>query len=131
MKKHSLTINQVPIKDLKVATYNPRKHSSEQLGRLKESIKRFGLVDPIILNSAPKRKNVVIGGHMRLKAAKELGYKEMPCVLVNIPDIEREKELNLRLNKNTGEFDIKLLAEFDEKFLANIGFDSEALDEKF
>lgn len=109
MKKNNLTVHHVAIKDLKPATYNPRKHSEEQLDQLKESIKRFGMIDPIIVNSAPNRKFVVIGGHMRLKAAKELGYKEMPCVFVKIPDIEREKELNLRLNRNVGEWSFDLL----------------------
>ncbi|MFH1171914.1 MAG: DNA methyltransferase [bacterium] len=131
MNNQQLTIHQVSIKDLRPAMYNPRTHSPEQLGQLKESIKRFGLVDPIIVNSAPKRRNVVIGGHMRLKAAKELGYKEIPCVFVNIPDLGKEKELNVRLNKNTGAFDLSLLAKFDESFLANIGFNSEELDEVF
>ncbi len=131
MKNHNLTVHQVAITDLKPATYNPRKHSQEQLNQLKESITRFGLVDPIIVNNAPNRRMIVIGGHMRLKAAKELGYKEMPCVFINIPDINKEKELNLRLNKNTGEFDLDLLATLDEHFLADIGFTSEELDSIF
>jgi len=66
---------------------------------LQDSITRFGVVDPILINSAPKRKNVVIGGHMRLKALKALKYKEVPVVQVHIPDLEKEKELNLRLNQ--------------------------------
>ena len=52
-------------------------------------------------------------------------------VYVNIPDIEKEKELNLRLNKNTGEFDWGLLAKFDEAFLADVGFTTEEMDEIF
>lgn len=131
MKKNNITVHQVAIKDLKPATYNPRKHSEEQLNQLKESIKRFGLIDPVIVNSAPKRHMIVIGGHMRLIAARQLGYKEMPCVFVNIPDIEREKELNLRLNRNIGEWDLDLLAKFDESLLTDIGFTSEELDDAF
>lgn len=50
---------------------------------------------------------------------------------VDIPDIEREKELNLRLNKNVGQSDYELLAEFDETLLADVGFTSEELDEAF
>jgi DNA modification methylase len=69
---------------------------------------------------------------MRLVAAKELGIKEVPVVYVNIPDIKREKELNVRLNRNTGEFDFeKLAAEFNESFLADIGFTSEEIDRIF
>lgn len=131
MHSQNLKVHQIAIKDLKPATYNPRKHSEDQLNQLKESIKRFGLVDPIIVNSAPNRNMIVIGGHMRLKAAKELGYKEMPCVLVNIPDEAKERELNIRLNKNTGEWDLDLLAKFDESLLQDIGFSSEELDSVF
>lgn len=118
----------VSISKLKKADYNPRKWDKQSISDLTESIKRFGLVDPIILNGAEDRKNVVIGGHMRLEAAKALKIKQVPAVYVNLPDIEKEKELNIRLNKNQGEFDIDLLAEFDEVFLSDIGFDSEELD---
>lgn len=121
----------VPIDKLIKADYNPRKWDEKALNDLKQSIKRFGIVDPAIVNIAPKRKNIVIGGHMRIEAAKGLGIKEMPVVYVNLPDLEKEKELNLRLNKNQGEFDFSLLANFAEEFLANVGFDSEDLDEIF
>lgn len=113
----------VPVSDLKPATYNPRKISKEALGKLKESIKRFAMVDPIIVNSAPKRKNVVIGGHMRLRAAKELGHTSVPVVYVHIPNLAKEKELNLRLNRNTGEWDFDKLKSFDLDLLADVGFD--------
>jgi len=121
----------VPIDKLIKADYNPRKWDEKALNDLKQSIKRFGIVDPAIVNIAPKRKNIVIGGHMRIEAAKGLGIKEMPVVYVNLPDLEKEKELNLRLNKNQGEFDFSLLANFAEDFLTDIGFDSEDLDEIF
>ncbi len=121
----------VQITDLKAADYNPRKWSSEAVRGLTDSIERFGLVDPIIVNSAPNRKNIVIGGHFRLKVAKDLGYKEVPVVYVNIPDVEKEKELNLRLNKNIGDWDLKLLSEFDQGLLLDIGFTSEDLDDIF
>ena len=127
----SLKIVYILVSELKAAVYNPRKWSKEQLGQLMESLRRFGCADPIIVNGAPNRKNIVIGGHMRLKAAKELGLKELPVVYLNIPDEVKEKELNLRLNKNGGEFDLDLLKGFDEKILADIGFTSEDLDEIF
>ena len=131
MKTQNLQTVLVPIKDLIKADYNPRKWDEKALNDLKTSIKKFGLVDPIIINSAKNRKNVVIGGHMRIEAAKALGIATIPAVEVNIPDIEREKELNLRLNKNQGEFDFKLLANFAEDFLTDIGFNSEEIDTIF
>jgi DNA modification methylase len=127
----NLQIIHLPISTLKMAEYNPRKHTKEALEQLTESLKRFGFCDPVLANSAPNRKNILIGGHFRIKAAKALGYKEVPVVYVNIPDEQKEKELNIRLNKNVGEFDYALLSEFDESLLADIGFSSEELDEIF
>ncbi len=131
MQKEKLHIVYVPVSELTVSEYNPRTHSAEQAEQLKESLKQFSLVDPLLVNSAEKRKNIIIGGHFRLEVAKELGYIEVPVIYINIPDIEKEKELNLRLNKNTGEFDLELLAEFDESFLSDIGFSTEELDDIF
>ncbi|PJA87304.1 MAG: hypothetical protein CO141_00050 [Candidatus Moranbacteria bacterium CG_4_9_14_3_um_filter_42_9] len=123
MGKENLKITFVDVNSLKVAAYNPRKWDDAKKEKLKESIERFGLVDPIIVNSAPERKNIVIGGHFRLAVAKELKIQEVPVVYLNIPDIEKEKELNLRLNKNVGEWDIELLKSFDLGVLLNVGFD--------
>jgi DNA modification methylase len=131
MDKQNLKVEYVLATNLKSAEYNPRKWSEDAIKQLSEGIKSFGLVDPIIVNGAENRKNVVIGGHFRLKIAKDLGYKEIPVVYVNISDIEKEKELNIRLNKNTGDWDFDLLAEFDEAFLTDIGFSSEELDDIF
>lgn len=127
----NIKIVPVKISELKAATYNPRKWSEEAVAGLTASIKQFGLVDPILVNSAESRRNVVIGGHFRLKVAKDLGYKEVPVVYVDIPDEAKEKELNLRLNRNLGDWDYELLAEFDETLLADVGFGSEELDEIF
>jgi DNA modification methylase len=127
----SLNIKTVKISELKPATYNPRKWSEAATEQLAESIRKFGMVDPILVNGAAERKNIVIGGHFRLKIAKDLGYKEVPVAYINIPDIEREKELNIRLNKNLGDWDYELLAKFDETILSDIGFASEEIDEVF
>lgn len=130
-EQQDLKIQTIKVSELIASEYNPRKWDEPAIEGLKESIQRFGLVDPILVNGVESRKNIVIGGHFRLKIAKDLGIKEVPVVYVDIPDIEREKELNLRLNKNVGEFDYELLAEFDETLLADVGFASEELDEVF
>lgn len=129
MSKKRITISDVPVAVLRPSAYNPRKISKEAFAQLKESISRFEMVDPLIVNAAPKRKNVVIGGHMRLKAAKELGHKTVPVVYISVPDIEREKELNLRLHKNTGEFDFDLLQKLDLDLLEAVGFEKDALSD--
>lgn len=127
----NLKVKYVEVEKLKTAGYNPRKWSDSAIKDLKESINRFGLVDPLIVNKASNRKNIVIGGHFRLEIAKKLGIKTVPVVYVDIPKVEKEKELNIRLNKNTGDWDLDLLAEFDESFLNDVGFTSEDLDEIF
>lgn len=129
MKTENINVQHVNIRALVNAVYNPRKISDTSLSQLKESIDRFGMVDPIIVNSAFNRMNVVIGGHMRLKAAQSLGHETVPVVYVNIDDIEKEKELNIRLNKNTGEWDIEKLKDFPTDFLFDAGFTNEELTE--
>lgn len=131
MKNENLKIVEVKIGELKSADYNPRKWSQNAIDKLTENIKEFGFIDPVIANGAPNRKNIIIGGHFRIKIAKDLGYKTVPVVYVNIPDIKKEKELNLRLNKNTGDWDWKLLEEFGKDILEVVGFNSLELDKLF
>ena len=131
IKGKEIAITYVLVKEIIKSIYNPRKWNEIQLETLVESIRRFGIVDPLILNCAPGRENILIGGHMRLAALLKLEYTEAPAVYVNISDIEKEKELNIRLNKNTGSFDLSLLKEFDASILADIGFSSQDLDEIF
>ncbi len=131
METTNIAIEYVPIASLIPASYNPRKWDKEAKEQLKESLGRFGFVDPLIVNKAIGRENILLGGHMRVDAAKELGIETVPVVFVDIADEAKERELNVRLNKNQGEFDLELLAEFDESFLAEIGFSSEELDTIF
>lgn len=118
-----LTITYVPIGELKLADYNPRSWDSAAIAKLQESIERFGTVDPLIVNSAPERRNIVIGGHFRLEVLKKLGHTEAPVVYISIPDLVKEKELNLRLNRNTGAWDFEKLKAFDMELLLGVGFD--------
>ncbi len=129
--QEKLQVQYVQTASLKKSEFNARIWTAEATKQLKESIQRFGYVDPILVNSAPGREGVVIGGNFRLTIAHELGIKEIPAIFIHISDIKREKELNLRLNKNTGEFDWDMLADFGETFLADIGFSSEELDNIF
>jgi len=124
-----LTTVQYDIKTLILAEYNPRELTKDQHHNLKDSIVKFGFVDPLIVNVHKDRKNVLVGGHQRLKIAKELKYKEVPCVEVDLSP-EREKELNIRLNKNTGQWDWDALSNnFDVGELTEWGFSSDVLFE--
>lgn len=117
-----MVVSDVKIKDIKISDYNPRKLSPQDKKNLKKSIEKFGIIDPLILNQNEKRFNILIGGHQRMKIWKELKNKTIPCVYVNL-NINEEKELNIRLNKNHGEFDFKLLEKnFDHDSLVDWGF---------
>lgn len=120
----------VKISDLKVADYNPRQMSADQAKDLKASIEKFGFVNPILANSHPDRHNVLIGGHQRLRIAAEMGLTEVPVMYVNL-DLKGEQELNLRLNKNVGEWDWSMLANFDESQLKESGFSKAQIDYHF
>lgn len=126
----NLQVQQVKINELKPSEYNPRKWSDDQLQKLRESLEKFGVVDPLIVNSHPSRTNIVIGGNMRLKVLKDMKYTEVPVVYLNL-DEAKERDLNVRLNKTGGEFDLDLLKDFDESLLEDIGFSSEELDDVF
>ena len=120
-KNKNIKIVEVEIEKLKPAVYNPRRLTEEQEKHLTQSLKSFGLVDPIIVNSHEGRENIVVGGHQRLKIAKKLNYKKIPVVYVDLNEA-REKELNLRLNRNLGEWDPELLKNFDLNLLLSVGF---------
>ncbi|QDP52026.1 MAG: hypothetical protein Unbinned2514contig1001_16 [Prokaryotic dsDNA virus sp.] len=113
--------------DLKAAEYNPRQLTQKQFEDLKKSITDFGFVEPIVVNENKKRKDVVVGGHQRLKIAEDLGMETIPCVHVNLTE-PKERELNIRLNKNNGQWDFDLLANhFDIEELVDWGFDEKSL----
>ena len=116
-----MKITLIEINNLNPAEYNPRQISNKQYEDLKASMEKFGCVDPIIININPERLNVVVGGHQRLRILRELGAEKVPTVSVNLSE-EDERELNVRLNKNTGQWDMDLLSEFDIVDLKEWGF---------
>jgi len=107
-----LQINPQELKPAEYTEYNPRQMTKKQLQLrfryldLKKNIKEFGLVDPILVNSNEKRKNIIIDGHQRVKIAIELRIPTVPVVYIDLNE-KKERELNLRLNKNIGEWDME------------------------
>jgi DNA modification methylase len=115
-----MIIEKKKISDLKPAPYNPRKSNEKQEKHLKTSLEKFGVVEPIIFN---KQTGFIVGGHFRVRELKKLGYKEVDCVIVDLSQ-EDEKELNIRLNANTGEWDWEMIAnEWDAEQLEEWGLD--------
>lgn len=120
-------IQYVPIKSLRPTEYNPRVHSREAIEKLKSSITKFEFCNPVICNSSPGREGVVIAGHMRIKAAQELDYSNVPVIFVWIDNLEKEKSLNLSLNAISGTWDFEMLKDFDLNLLEDSGFDMDEL----
>lgn len=95
--------------ELLPAEYNPRKDlrpGDAEYEKLKRSIEQFGYVEPVIWNKTTGR---VVGGHQRLKVLLDMGMTEVDCVVVEL-DAEKEKALNIALNKISGEWDKEKLA---------------------
>lgn len=115
-----MIIEKKKISDLKPAPYNPRKSNEKQETHLKRSLEKFGVVEPIVFN---KQTGYIVGGHFRVRELKKLGYKEVECVIVDLNE-DDEKELNIRLNANTGEWSWDELAnEWDVEQLDEWGLD--------
>ena len=100
-----MEIQQVDPATLNGADYNPRQMGDKQRLALEQSLDEFGFVQPIVVNN---RTGLVVGGHQRLNAAIALGHTEVPVVYVDLTE-EREKALNVALNKISGDWDYPAL----------------------
>lgn len=109
----------------RVQKKNPRRISKKQFEELKKGMAKFGACQPIVLTD----NYDIIGGHQRLRAARELKWPTIPAVVALKPLTEEQvDELSIRLNKNTGEFDFdKLANEWELGDLLNWGFIDEEL----
>ena len=104
-----MEIREIRLSELHPASYNPRKKlkkGDKEYEKIKQSLLKFGYVDPIIVN----KDLTVIGGHQRLTVLKDLDYETAKCVIVDLSK-EDEKALNIALNKITGQWDDQLLAD--------------------
>jgi hypothetical protein len=112
------------ISELNPAPYNPRQLTEKQSADLTNSLDKFSLADPIVINA----NNTIIGGHQRINILKTRGIEEVDVRVPNrLLDEQEERELNLRLNKNLGEFNFDALTEFDKDLLQVVGFTPEEL----
>ena len=122
-----MKIEKIKISDLKPNPKNPRKSTPEQEDNLKKSLEKFGVVEPIVFN---KRSGQIVGGHFRIRELKKMGVKEVDCVVVDLSP-EDENELNIRLNSNTGDWDLDILqSDWEIEDLDNWGVDVEFGDLK-
>jgi len=92
-----ITLRRMAVADLKPAPYNPRreiKTSNRAYMKLRRSLERFGLVDPLIWN---ERSGHVVGGHLRLRVLRDLEICHIDVSVVQLTHAE-EKALNVVLN---------------------------------
>lgn len=127
--KISWSIERRKVADVVPANYNPRKLSEKSKADLMESVTRFGQAEPLVINI----DGTIIGGHQRITVYADLGLEETDVMIPNRKLTKaEERELNLRLNKNVGEWDWERLKEFfnvDE--LRSAGFADSELSEYF
>lgn len=130
----TVKLEQVPIDKLVPYARNARTHSKEQIAQLRASLREFGFVSPAVIDS---KYNILVG-HGRVQAAREEGYKTVPCVFAeNLTDAQKrayiladnqlalnagwdEEMLSVELSDlQADDFDLSLLG-FDEKDLEKL-----------
>jgi DNA modification methylase len=118
------------INDIKLNEHNPRDITPEQFKKLKKSLQEF----PEMLETRPlviDENNVVIGGNMRLRVLRELGYTDVPVKQVTGWTEEQKKEFTIKDNLSYGQWDWEMLAnEWDVEQLADWGLEIEGWEEE-
>jgi len=134
--KQDMIIRKVPVTDINPAEYNPRKDlkpGDPAYEKLKRSMTEFGYVEPIIWN---EETGNIVGGHQRYKVLVAEGHTEVECVIVKMSS-EREKALNVALNKVTGDWEFEALADLIKDLEAQdfdvtlTGFDAAEIEDLF
>lgn len=134
--KQDMIIRKVPVTDINPAKYNPRKDlkpGDQAYEKLKRSMTEFGYVEPIIWN---EETGNIVGGHQRYKVLVAEGHTEVECVIVKMSP-EREKALNVALNKVTGDWEFEALADLIKDLEAQdfdmtlTGFDAAEIEDLF
>lgn len=116
-----MEVRNISIKNIIPYERNTKKHDKTQINNVAESIKKYGFVQPIVID----KDNVVVIGHCRLLAAKQLKMKEVPCVCADDLTEEQVKALRIVDNKsNESEWDFDILPdELAELDLSDFDFD--------
>lgn len=122
-----MEIRSVKIKEIKPYDRNAKKHDDTQINNVAESIRQFGFVKPIVIDS----NGVIVIGHCRFEAAKRLKYAEVPCIMVDDLTPEQVDALRIVDNKtNESPWDIDLLTEeLQDLDLSIFDFEWELMEE--
>lgn len=129
----NLDVQKCLLSSLKFDDKNARKHDKKNLKSIKDSLDKFGQVEPLVVQKSTMK---VIGGNGRLAAMKELGWKDCDIALIDV-DNDKAKALGLVLNRSAelAEWDEdnlkEILSELDEEGwdLEALGWDDESLSE--
>jgi len=107
-----MEIRTLPINSVEPSPRNPRQISTMEFAGLKDSLRKFGAVEPLVWN---EQSNHIVGGNQRLRAMKELGFEEVTVVVVNLGEMA-ENALNIALNNPgiQGEYSKDVLAMIEE-----------------
>ncbi len=131
---NKLTVERLPIADLKPSPRNARTHSRKQIEQIAESIREFGFVNPLLIDEADR----VIAGHGRLAAARLLKLKTVPAIRLRHLSEHQKRALALADNKladNAGwneeqlALELQYLSEIEVDFDVEItGFEAAEID---
>lgn len=89
-----MELKEIKISEIKPYEKNTKKHTEEQVKNVMESIKQFGFVQPLVID----KDSVIVIGHCRYEAAKQLGFKTIPCYAAN--DLSETQIRKLRIIDN-------------------------------
>ncbi|MFY9592139.1 MAG: ParB N-terminal domain-containing protein, partial [Bacteroidales bacterium] len=125
-----MKINQIKIQDIKPYEKNAKKHTRKQIDQVANSIKRFGFVQPLVID----KNNELIIGHCRLEASKKLGMTEVPTLKLEDLSEEEVKALRLadnKLNESAWDMDLVIpeLKGLSDDLLDLTGFDRDLIIE--
>lgn len=124
-----MKIEKISIKDLKPYENNAKIHTPEQIEQIKNSIEQFGMNDPIAVWG---KDNLIVEGHGRLEALKQLGFNEVECIRLDHLTDEERKAYTLAHNKLTmnTDFDIDILvnelSSINDIDMSDFGFEVKA-----
>jgi ParB family chromosome partitioning protein len=109
----------LPLHQLQEAAWNPNQMDEAMLARLRQSIKRYGIVENLVVRKLGENTYEAISGNQRLKMLREMGFSHAPCVVVDLDDAQA-RLLAQALNHIQGEDDLGLRAELLRKVLETI-----------
>lgn len=129
-----MIVEMLKIDEIKPYPSNPRKISKKAIEMVGKSIEEYGFRQPIVVD----KDNIIIIGHTRFQASRQLGLKEVPCNIADLPE-EKAKALRIadnRINEETAWDDAKLIEELNsllevDYLIDKLGFTQEELDSLF